>query len=74
MSCADSDSDLVMFHICGNHRDIGCMDGVSMVSETSAAMFAFLVASQTGFLQFGLRVQGFSLLPELQSCRARGSQ
>lgn len=74
ISFADSDSDLGMFHICGNHRDGGCLDGVSLMSETSAAVLAFPMASQSTFLQFGWRVQGFSLVPELQSCRARGGQ
>lgn len=40
-----------------------------MVSASSAAVLAFLVPSQSRFLQFALRVQGSSLVPELQSQR-----
>lgn len=74
ISFAGNDSDFVMFLICGTHRDSGCLAGVSMMSESSAAVLAFPMASQSRFLQSGWRVQGFSLVPELQSCRARGSQ
>lgn len=42
-----------------------------MMPESSAAVLAFLVLSQSRFLQFGVRVQGFPrVFPWSLSCRA----